>query len=71
MRPHQGRSSRSNNRVVRKHPLPPGIETFGGRIQTRMKPLFVQPISRSRELAALEIKLLVRIHFVVFRSGST
>jgi hypothetical protein len=47
MRPHQRRSLRGDNGVVRKDPLPPDIETFDVEIQTRMKPLVFPPISRS------------------------
>jgi len=62
MRLHQCRSLRGHDRVVCKDPLPPDIETSDVGIQTRTKPWVVLPISRSRELAALWVELLSRIH---------
>jgi hypothetical protein len=71
MRAHECRCLRHHGRVMRKGLLPPAVVTVGRGIQIRMRLSVVQPLARSAELTALWVQLLVRIHFVVFRSGST
>jgi hypothetical protein len=66
MRAHECRSLRHHGYVLRKGLLPPGFETVGVGIQNRTRLSAVQPSTRSEELVALWIQLLVRIHFVQF-----
>ena len=68
MRAHECRSLRHHVHLLRKGLLPPGVETVGGGIQTRVRLSVVQPFARSEELTALWVKLLVRIHFALFPS---
>jgi len=71
MRAHECRSFRDHSSVLREGLVPPVVETANGEVHVRRKLLVVQPFARSGESLALWAKLLVRIHFVVFRSGST
>jgi len=66
---HERGSLRHHGRVLRKGLLPPGFEAVGGGIRLRLPA--VQAFAGNEELTALWVQLLVRIHFVLFRSHNT